>query len=139
MEVREDRECSLKPMVNFNKVRSVTRPLNETNMTNQAMAMMSCNLDNNLNLQSSNCSNPNIQLTGNTAAYFNGQSAWGYWQDQYYPQIIRESYPVYIQDRAKDVGKQAFEIIKAMQDKKLMKLDTVKDFIEAMDCLIKIL
>lgn len=66
-------------------------------------------------------------------------STWGYWRDYYYPQVIRESYPVYIKERAEDKGKQAFEIIKAMQDKKLMQLEKVSDFIEAMDTLIKIL
>lgn len=66
-------------------------------------------------------------------------SAWGYWQDFYYPQVIRESYPIYIRERAEDKGKQAFEIIKQLQDKKLIKLDKVSDFIEAMDTLIKIL
>lgn len=66
-------------------------------------------------------------------------TAWNYWTDYYYPQVIRESYPIYIQERAKDSGKQAFEIIKALQDKDLIKLDKVKDFVEAMDILIKIL
>ena len=66
-------------------------------------------------------------------------SCWDYWQERYYPQIIRESYPIYIGERAKDNGKQAFEIIKALMDKKLLKLDTVRDFIEAMDLLINTL
>lgn len=66
-------------------------------------------------------------------------STWDYWQDLYYPQVIKTSYPVYIQERAQDKGKQAFEIIKMLQDKKLIKLDKVSDFVEAMDCLIKIL
>lgn len=66
-------------------------------------------------------------------------TVWTYWQDYYYPQVIRESYPVYIQERAKDEGKKAFEIIKVLQDKKLIKLDKVSDFVEAMDTLIKIL
>jgi hypothetical protein len=136
-------------MVNFNKAWSVKRPCNETNMTNQVQIMMDCNLDSNLNLQSSNCSNPNIQTAGLTGSQINatnltgiqasGTTAWEYWQEYYYPQVIRESYPVYIQERSKDSGKQAFEIIKTLQDKKLMKLETVKDFIDAMDSLIKIL
>lgn len=66
-------------------------------------------------------------------------TSWGFWRDYYYPQVIRESYPVYIQERAKDNGKQAFEVIKALQDKKLIKLEKVSDFIEAMDTLIKLL
>ena len=64
---------------------------------------------------------------------------WDYWQNFYYPQVIRESYPVYIRERAEDKGKQAFEIIKMLQDKKLIKFDKVSEFIEAMDALIKIL
>ena len=66
-------------------------------------------------------------------------SCWNYWWGGYYPQVIKESYPVYLQERAKDSGKQAFEIIKALQDKRLMHLEKVSDFIEAMDILIKIL
>jgi len=65
-------------------------------------------------------------------------SCWEYWQNWHYPQIT-QSYPVYIQERAKDKGKQAYEIIKMMIDKKLLKIDKVKDFVECMDELIKIL
>jgi len=43
------------------------------------------------------------------------------------------SYPVYV----KDSTKQAFEIIKVLQDKKLLKLDKVSDFIEVMDAIIE--
>jgi hypothetical protein len=66
-------------------------------------------------------------------------TTWDCWSNWYYPTVIKESYPVYLQERAQDKGKQAFEIIKALQDKKLMKLDKVSDFIEAMDTLIKTL
>ena len=66
-------------------------------------------------------------------------TVWDYWQGYYYPQVIRESYPVYIQERAQDKGHKAYEIIKTMMDKKLIKLDKVSDFVSAMDCLIKIL
>lgn len=83
---------------------------------------------------------PAVGANGTNALHnTNPTSAWGYWQDFYYPQIIRESYPIYIKERAEDKGKQAFEIIKALQDKKLMKLDKVSDFIDAMDILIKTL
>lgn len=64
---------------------------------------------------------------------------WQYWQNGYYPYVIKESYPVYIQERAMDKGKQAFEILKALMDKGLVKIDKVKDFIEAMDTLLKTL
>jgi len=53
--------------------------------------------------------------------------------------VIKESYPVYVQEKAVDSGKKAFEIIKMLNDKNLVNLKTVKDFIEIMDCLIKIL
>lgn len=66
-------------------------------------------------------------------------TSWNYWQDMYYPQVIRQSYPVYIQERAKDNGQKAFEVIKLLHQKKLLKLDTVGDFINAMDALIKTL
>lgn len=108
------------------------------------MSAMNYQLDDNLNL--------NIQTTGNST--FDGTSltgnlgqtpfsypisGWTYWSDYYYPQIIRESYPVYIQERAIDKGRQAFEIIKMLNDKRLVRLDKVSDFIDVMDALIKIL
>lgn len=90
---------------------------------------MSCSMNDNLS----------INWDTTTGTLHNPVTGWSYWQEHYYPQVIRESYPVYLQDRAKDSGKQAFEIIKALQDKKLIKIDKVSDFIEAMDTLIKIL
>jgi hypothetical protein len=66
-------------------------------------------------------------------------TAWEYWQDYYYPTVIRENYPVYIQERAKDKAKQAYEIVKILKDKKLVKLEKVANFIDLMDELIKIL
>jgi len=67
------------------------------------------------------------------------QSCWGYWQDYHYPYVISNSYPVYIQERSLDKGKQAFEIIKVLKDKKMVQLKKVSDFIDLMDALIKIL
>lgn len=67
------------------------------------------------------------------------QTLWNYWQNDYYPAVIYESYPIYLRDRAMDKGKHAFEVVKALQDKKLLKLDKVSDFIEAMDCILKTL
>lgn len=64
---------------------------------------------------------------------------WGFWLGTYYPQVIRKSYPVYIQEKAMDKGKQAFELLKALMDKGLVKVDKVKDFIEAMDTILKTL
>jgi len=66
------------------------------------------------------------------------QSCWDYWQNYYHPYIY-PSYPVYIQDRAKDKGKESFEIIKGLMDKKFIKLNTVKEFIDLMNFFIKIL
>jgi len=96
--------------------------------------MLNCSIDvNSLTIDSNQWnnttnSNCNIPLT-----------CWDYWQNCYYPQVIYPSYPVYVQERAIDKGQKAFEIIKMMNDKKLVNLKTVKDFIEIMDCLIKIL
>lgn len=66
-------------------------------------------------------------------------TVWDYWERVYYPQVIRESYPVYLQERSMDKGQKAFEVIKTLQDKKMLKLDKVSDFIDAMDTLIKVL
>jgi hypothetical protein len=85
-----------------------------------------------------------VSTNGGTACnamYYDngGTSLWGYWQNQYYPYVIRESYPIYIQEKAMDKGKQAFELLKALMDKGLVKVDKVKDFIEAMDTILKTL
>ena len=96
------------------------------------MAMMNCSMDNNLNLDKTEVASysigDNLQLTG-----------WSYWQDYYYPYVIRESYPVYVKERSEDKGKQAFEIVKILKDKGFVKLGKVGDFIDLMDELIKIL
>jgi hypothetical protein len=68
-----------------------------------------------------------------------GTTLWNYWQNQYYPYVILESYPIYIQEKAIDKGKLAFELLKALMDKGLVKVDKVKDFIEAMDTILKTL
>lgn len=85
--------------------------------------------------------NDNFQITGTHELNTNGNqlTGWGYWQDYYYPAVIQASYPVYIQERALDKGKHAFEIIKILKDKKLVKINKVSDFIDLMDELIKIL
>ena len=117
------------------------------------MAMMNCSVDDNFNLsnewEGGNGNNPVITGTSDAVSLvdsnggytFNGTdlSCWGYYQDYYYPTVIRESYPVYLQERAKDKGKQAFEIIKILKDKKLVQLKTVGNFIDLMDELIKVL
>jgi hypothetical protein len=67
------------------------------------------------------------------------KTTWDFWQNTYYPNVIRETYPIYLQERSIDNGKKAFEILKSLMDKKIVKLEKVSDFIEAMDTLIKIL
>lgn len=94
---------------------------------NQAQSMLNCSV------------NDNLGLNTQAGILSTGINCWGYWQDYYYPQIIRESYPVYIQEKALDKGKQAFEIIKILKDKKLVNLQKVNDFVDLMDELIKIL
>ncbi len=69
----------------------------------------------------------------------NTLGCWDYWQDWHYPYVVRENYPVYIQQRSQDKAKYAYEIIKILKDKKLAKIDKVSDFINLMDELIKIL
>lgn len=80
-----------------------------------------------------------LTFSDNAGNAFDNTSCWDYWQNTWYPSIITTSYPVYIQERSLDKGKQAFEIIKVLKDKKMVKLDKVKDFINLMDALIKIL
>lgn len=112
--------------------------------------MMSQSLDDNLNIKA-NAAMAGLCSSGTTAynttqAFNSGTltttsypTCWHWWMDKYYPEVIRESYPVYIREQAVDKGKQAYEIIKALKDKRFMKLETVSDFIDAMDVLIKIL
>lgn len=77
--------------------------------------------------------------SGVVGGVYYDSTLWNYWQNCYYPQVIRESYPVYIQDRAMDKGKQAFEIVKALMDKDLLSVEKVKDFVDAMDTILKTL
>lgn len=128
----------------------------------EVMTLMNCSLNDNLSLDKGELTNYMDGMSHNTAdntvgwdghsddnkvqAFGDGlysgsgdYTCWEYWRNDYYPRIIRESYPVYIQERAKDKGKQAFEIIKILKDKKLVHLKTVGDFIDLMDELIKIL
>lgn len=104
------------------------------------MAAKNASLDNNLNVT---YTANGLYAVGDkniaNALYQTPLTGWSYYTDYYYPYVVKESYPVYLQERAQDKGKQAFEIIKALQDKKLMKLEKVSDFIEAMDTLIKTL
>lgn len=107
--------------------------------------MLNCSVDG-LNIAAS-ASQANAQFTTTTAqglstVYYGaeqGGTLWNFWQNQYYPYVIKESYPIYIQERAMDKGKQAFELLKALMDKGLVKVDKVKDFIEAMDTILKTL
>lgn len=105
------------------------------------MAMMNCSMDSNLNLNKSEIANYSVSNpTGDGVINANYHiSGWDYWRDYYYPYVIRESYPVYIKERAEDKGKQAFEIIKVLKDKRFLNLEKVGDFIDLMDELIKIL
>ena len=105
-------------------------------MKNQAMAMMNCQVSDNFSISEHNIS---AMTVGTVGIYPKPLSCWDFWQDYYYPQVIYSSYPVYIQERAKDKAKQAYEIIKILKDKKLANIEKVSDFIDLMDELIKIL
>jgi hypothetical protein len=102
-------------------------------MTNQNDVMQTLNC--NVNGQAFTYTGTSNDMT--IATY--NPTLWNFWQYDYYPHIIKESYPVYIQEKAMDKGKQAFELLKALMDKNLVKVDKVKDFIEAMDTILKTL
>mgnify|MGYP001611021086 CR=1 FL=1 len=112
---------------------------------NKVKAMMSMKIDDDLNLINNLNDHANsLKLMTTQTSWHSDQSqktlsCWGYWRDHYYPEIMQHSYPVYIQERAQDKGRQAFEIIKMLKDKKFIKLELVGDFIDVMDELIKIL
>lgn len=116
----------------------------------KVMEILNCSVDSNLNFSSD--SNSNIITNGTCADgtysgtdisfYTDGggqNGCWNYWQGCYYPYVIKESYPVYLQERAKDKGKVSYELIKGLIDKKLIKINTVKEFINLMDFFLKIL
>lgn len=105
---------------------------------NQVMALMDAPLTENLSITNANVSHATTDA-GVANCFYDAPTAWNYWERYYYPTVIRESYPIYIQERALDKGKQAFEIIKVLKDKKLVNLSKVSDFIDLMDELIKIL
>ena len=92
-----------------------------------------------INADSNNSNITGINSDVMKGLYQSDFGCWDYWRDHYYPTIIHHDYPVYIQERAKDKGKEAFEIIKMLKDSRFLKLDTVGDFIDLMDKLIKIL
>lgn len=102
-------------------------------------SLLNCSLNNNLTLTDGFSGDINIAGTSDCFYYDSGTTGWQIWRDWYYPQVIRESYPVYIQEKALDKGKQAFEIIKILKDKKLVNINKVGDFVDLMDELIKIL
>lgn len=116
-------------------------PVSHYSDKNQVMILKDCALNDNLTF----AVDPNTinylqtslgnSLNTGTTTY----SCWDYWQHGYYPYVIHESYPVYLLERAKDKGKQAFELIKMLKDKRFINLEKVGDFIDLMDELIKIL
>lgn len=104
------------------------------------MSMLNFSLDSNMNLSQGVTNTAQTGYNqGATSNCTTNLGCYRYWTDYYYPTVIKESYPVYIQERAKDKGKQAFEIIKVLKDKKLVTMNKVGDFIDLMDELIKIL
>lgn len=117
----------------------------------QAMNVLSCGVQGQQICSNQSAVNTEVNTIGNCQSVSAGSgptllyptnscgTLWGYWQNQYYPYVIRESYPIYIQEKAMDKGKHAFELLKALMDKGLVKVDKVKDFIEAMDTILKTL
>lgn len=117
--------CSLNDNMTFNAPDS---------LTNSGASSVSSAATSSSSINSSGTTNANLVY------YPHGHTTvWDYWQGWYYPQVIRESYPVYIQEKALDKGKKAFEIVKILKDKELIRMERVKDFIDLMDELIKIL
>lgn len=109
---------------------------------NEAQSMMNCSLNDNLSFTYTDnklvSNSTSGSATSDLVYHPPTNSCWDYWQNYHYPQII-QSYPVYIQEKAKDKGKEAFEIIKMLKDKRFINLEKVADFIDVMDELIKIL
>ena len=78
-------------------------------------------------------------ITDNTTGRLNSSdinACYDYW-NTYYPQSV--TYPYYSNTICIDKGLQALSIVKALMNKKLVKLTTIKQFIDLMDELVKIL
>lgn len=103
------------------------------------MSCLTLSVGDGLGFNTSSIVSTNVTGTGDSLFYKDTMTCYDWWQNWYYPYIIKESYPVYIQERAKDKGKQAYEIIKQLKDKKLIEIKSVKQFMEIMDELIKVL
>lgn len=99
--------------------------------------MMTTHLDADLNLKAQSTNGfANALIAGDN---LKNLSSYQFYTDYYYPYVVKESYPVYLSERARDKGKEAFEIIKMLKDKRFLKLEMVSEFIDIMDELIKIL
>ena len=107
----------------------------------QTMSVLSCLIDDNLNIQGATTSSLSVSTSTSypISTKFVARGCWDYWHQNYYPYVIHESYPVYLQERSQDKGKKAFEIIKILKDKRFVQLEKVSDFINLMDELIKII
>lgn len=77
-----------------------------------------------------------LPITGDTIDI---QSYYDYWEQwkPLSPPVTQFQY--YHTHTVEDKGVKALSIIKIMMEKKLIKLDTIEQFIEAMDLLVKVL
>ena len=102
--------------------------------------MLNMSVSDNLTFTVSNTDDNQAKAFSTTGTdTFEAVSCWDYYHRYWYPETIIKEYPVYLQERSKDKGKQAFEIIKVLKDKRFVNLEKVGDFIDLMDELIKIL
>jgi hypothetical protein len=108
-------------------------------MDKETSKMLNCMVDSNLNIKTTEGQTFNTSGFSSDTLYQGNLSCWHWWQEQYYPQVITQYYPMYIRERSLDNGKRAYEIIKVLKDRKLVEITTVKKFMELMDCLINIL
>ena len=67
-----------------------------------------------------------------TTVACNTTGCWDYWQQYPTPYYLNMSYPVYV-----DKGRQAFEVVKKLTEAKLLELRTAKQFMDAMDVVLK--
>jgi hypothetical protein len=108
------------------------------NQKNILQELLQSPLVNSMNITSAPITNA-TDATGGWYQPWTSGTTWDFWQGYYYPYVIKESYPMYIQERSMDKGQKAFELLKILIDKKVVKLEKVSDFVEAMDAVIKVL
>jgi len=101
--------------------------------------LMNCGIETNGYVNWDSDSNTNCGSTttsGDTHTYPYPDYCWDWWREYYYPTYYPVYYPQTIHE---DKGKKAIEVVKALMETKTIQVKTIKQFVELLDKLMKIL